>query len=122
MAVVAGLACAAVLYGTSSGPWAYSDSAAYLVSARNLVNGRGLGYPAPSGEFIPLSLHPPLFSFLLAALDLAGIDDIDGARFLHAAFFGLLVLLVGITVRRTTNSAGLRPAGAVLPPPSPAAA
>jgi len=114
MAAVAGLACAAVLYGTTSGPWAYSDSAAYLVSARNLVNGRGLGYPAPSGEFIPLSLHPPLYSFLLAALDLAGIDDIDGARFLHAAFFGLLVVLVGITVRRTTNSAVLGLAAAIL--------
>ena len=114
MAAVAGLACAAVLYGTTSGPWAYSDSAAYLVSARNLVNGRGLGYPAPSGEFIPLSLHPPLYSFLLAALDLAGIDDIDGARFLHAAFLGLLVVLVGITVRRTTNSAVLGLAAAIL--------
>ena len=114
MAAVAGLACAAVLYGTSSGPWAFSDSAGYLASGRSLVRGEGLGYPAPSGEFIPLSLHPPLFPFLLAALDLGGIDDIEGARFLHAVFFGLLVVLVGVTVLRTTGSTILGLAAAIL--------
>ena len=114
IATVAGLACAAVLYGTTSGPWAFSDSAGYLASARSLVRGEGLGYPAPSGEFIPLSLHPPLFPFLLAVLDLGGIDDIEGARFLHAAFFGLLVGLVGIMVLRTTGSTVLGLAAAIL--------
>ena len=38
---------AAAVYSTAKGPWGYSDSVAYIVSARNLLKGIGLGYYYP---------------------------------------------------------------------------
>jgi len=85
-----------MLYATRWGPWAYSDSVEFIVSARNLVAGRGLGMYSPSGRFMPLALHPPLYPLLLAGLTELGLDTLDAARWLGAALFGAALLLIGL--------------------------
>jgi len=92
-----------VAYATRWGPWAFSDGAGYLMLARNLLSGRGLGLMRASGEFHPLSLHPPLFPLTLAALGLGGTDLIQVARWLNIALFGITIVLAGRLVYRATG-------------------
>src|SRR5665648_742862 len=63
--VVLAVAAALLLkYAMAWGPWAFSDSAAYISAARNLVAGHGLTVSNPQGGFDPLTLHEPLYLFL----------------------------------------------------------
>jgi len=92
-----------ILYATQLGPWAYSDSTVYIVSARNLLAGRGLGIVKPSGTLDPLSHFPPLFPLTLSALGLFGIDLVVAARWLNALLFGSTVLMVGVFLNSLTG-------------------
>ncbi len=84
-----------IVYATKWGPWAYSDSTEYIVSARSLLAGRGLGLPSPSGSFIPLTLHPPFYPFVLSAMGLLGFDLLEAARWLNIILFGATIFLSG---------------------------
>jgi hypothetical protein len=85
----------AIYISTSWGPWAYSDSTEYIVSARNLLAGHGLGYSAPSGNFKPLTLHPPFYPLVLSGMGLIGFDLIEAARWLNIFLFGATIFLSG---------------------------
>ena len=98
-----------VAYATRWGPWAFSDGAGYIILARNLLRGRGLGLMRASGEFHPLSLHPPLFPLTLAAFGFAGADLAEVARWLNAALFGITIVLGGVLVYRATGRRWLGP-------------
>lgn len=93
-----------VLYATPYGPWVYSDSTEYIVSARNLLSGRGLGLIQASGDFQPISLHPPLYPLALALGGLLGDDLVDWARWLNAFLFGATILLAAGLVQHATHS------------------
>ena len=105
MSLVAGAAVWIIGYSTHLGPWVFSDSAEYIVSARNLLKGLGLGLTQASGEFQPLSLHPPLYPLVLAGAGFAGFDLITSARWLNAVLFGGTIVVVLATIRLVTNSA-----------------
>lgn len=96
-----------IFYATRWGPVIFSDSAAYLLSARNWLAGSGFGEIGGSGRFHPLSLHPPLYAVLLGALGYIGIDLIAGARGLCMVFFAFFLLLTTAGVYRLTRSAWL---------------
>ena len=49
-----------VFLATQNGPGGFSDSVEYIVTARNFLNGSGLGMFMPSGRFVLTYLHPPL--------------------------------------------------------------
>ncbi len=93
-----------VAYATRFGPWASSDSVEYLVSARNLLAGRGLGLYTASGRFQPLALHPPLYPLVLAALGTLDPSLINAARWLNVAAMLLVTLLLGFALLRLTRS------------------
>ena len=96
-----------ILYSTQWGPWVYSDSAGYILSARNLLAGHGLGLYGPSGAFRPLSIHPPLFSLMLSLFGWIGFDLIATARWMNAILFGLTIIIVGLSILATTRSSWL---------------
>ena len=93
-----------LLYAMPCGPWAYSDSAAYLASARNLVEGKGLGYYYPDGDFAPLALHPPLYPLLLAGLVLLSVTPLQAAAALNILAFILWFTTAAVLLFRITGS------------------
>ena len=93
-----------IAYATRWGPWVFSDSVEYLLSAENLASGAGLGLRAPSGEFMPLVLHPPLYPLLLAVFGPFAASMLDTARVLDVSLFGLTVSVTGLLVLRLTRS------------------
>jgi 4-amino-4-deoxy-L-arabinose transferase-like glycosyltransferase len=94
-----------VFYSTVWGPWVYSDSTEYIVSARNLIQGHGLGLYGPSGAFHPLSLHPPFYSLVLAFFGLFGADLVTTARWIDIILFGSTILVLGLSIYAFTKSA-----------------
>ena len=89
-----------IFYGTALSPWGGSDSVEYLVSARNMLRGIGIGYYSPNGIFYWISLHPPFYSIMLGAASLPGLDLIDATRWLNIVLFALIIGLSGLLFLR----------------------
>lgn len=100
-------AAAMVWFATAWGPWAFSDGVGYLVSARNLMHGRGLGLFHPSGTFIPAISHPPLYPILLAAVGALPGDTLVAARVIDILAFPLLVVASGLVFHHLSGSRSL---------------
>jgi hypothetical protein len=98
----------AVLLCTSRyGVGTFADAENYIGAARNLLAGQG--YRCYYG--VPFAQWPPLFPTLLAAIGLAGVDPQEGARWLNAMAFGLIVLFSGQLFMKCTASKALVVAG-----------
>jgi len=96
--VLAGFAVLAgfiMIYDMEWGPWAFSDSAAYISAARNLVAGNGLTIPTPDGSLTPLRLHQPLYPLVMSFFLLFDIHPFTTTTVLNLASFSLSILLLG---------------------------
>lgn len=93
-----------ILYTTEIGPWAYSDSAAYLVTAENITEGRGIVLQNPKGEFELIPLHPPLFPLAVSLPMTFGASALQSSRWLNAILFGLTIFLAGWSTYTFTRS------------------
>ncbi|MGV8025234.1 MAG: ArnT family glycosyltransferase [Anaerolineaceae bacterium] len=88
------LGAALVFYATTWGPWAFSDSAAYLSCARNFNAGLGISMTRADGLITPLTLFPPGYAFMLSRLAMLAGDYILAARIMDAVSFGLLIFTI----------------------------
>jgi hypothetical protein len=104
LSTAAFLGIAALVYATRWGAWAFSDSAAYVSSARNLIAGQGLGFADPTGHFELLTHFPPFFPILLASGGLVGVDPLIVARWLNIAAFAVIIFSTGWWIKRLTGS------------------
>ena len=90
---IAGLGTAHILVRTATdGAIIDGDSVRFLSVARNFLAGEG--WRDFSGK--PLTVWPPLFPLLLAALNGIGIDPVEGGRWVHAAAFGWIIWAAGL--------------------------
>ena len=95
---------AGVMYfATRWGPWAYSDAAGYIVNARNLIRGDGIGLWRASGRFVLTSHQPPFYIISLASLGVFGIDPLVTARCLSVLLFAITILMIGLSVYSITK-------------------
>jgi hypothetical protein len=105
------------LVATAHGLGQYPDSAVYVGTARNLLDGRGLTTPfnlqfnpyAPHDAValygqVPLTTFPPLYPLLLAAGGAFGLALTDVARILDAALFAATVVMIGVVAMRITRT------------------
>jgi hypothetical protein len=95
----------ALLVVARKGVYASPDSAFYVGTARNLLDGHGLTAPPGSP---PLSHFPPLFPLLLAAVAwVTRLDPLDAAGLVNAVLLGATAFLVAVVVRRRSGSVTL---------------
>ena len=104
-AALAGMAL--VVYATAAGPGVGGDATIYLTSARNLLEGRGLGWIEADGSFRMLPYTPPFYPLALSGVGLFAADLVAGARWLNVALFGLTVFLMGVFFYRFSGQAWL---------------
>ena len=111
LALPAVVGTVALLVVTRKGVYASPDSAFYVGTARNLLDGNGLTAPPGSP---PLSHFPPLFPLVLAAVGwLTGLDPLDAAGLVNALLLGATALTVALVVHRRSGSVALGVAGSV---------
>jgi len=91
-------------YTTRWGSWGYSDAAGYIVNARNLLRGDGIGLWRASGRFVVTSHHPPFYILSLASLGVFGVDPLVTARCLSVFLFALTILMVGLSAYSITKN------------------
>ena len=96
-----------IYYGTALSVWGGADSTEYLVAARNMLRGIGIGYYSPNGLFYWISLHPPFYPIMLGAASLPGLSLMEAARWLNIVLFALTIGLTGLLFRRSGNSPAL---------------
>lgn len=89
------------------GPWAFSDSAAYISAARNLVEGHGLSVQSPSGTYRPLTLHQPLYPWVMAVFLLLGIHPFTSTMAVNALSAFAVVFSVSAGAYALTRSKAL---------------
>ena len=89
-----------VFEATQNGPGGFSDSVEYIVTARNFLNGSGLGLFMPSGRFVLTYLHPPLYSLLLSGIGVWGIDLLGAARWSNIILFAVTIFINGLIFLR----------------------
>ncbi|MCU1268052.1 MAG: rane protein of unknown function [Acidobacteria bacterium] len=88
-----------MLAATRYGIGVYPDSTVYLDAARNLAAGSGLRVlSGRTGELIPLTHYPPLYSAVLALIAEGGTSLVSAARILNATLFGGNIILTGIAI------------------------
>jgi 4-amino-4-deoxy-L-arabinose transferase-like glycosyltransferase len=104
IALFALFAAALVLAVTRTGPGLSPDSRAYLMSARYMLQGKGISILDGNGDLEPMTHYAPLVSILLAAGGVTGADVTDVARVLNALFFAASVVLAAAVVWRATRS------------------
>lgn len=93
-----------VLYSTAIAPWAFSDSSAYINTARNIVAGRGIVLQDSNNIYTLLPLHAPLYPLMLSLPAALGMDPLQASRWLNAILFGLAIFLAGWATHRFTRS------------------
>ena len=102
--ILAGLSTAHILVRTATyGAAITVDATAFLSTALNFLAGEG--WRDFAGR--PLTLWPPLFPLLLAALGWTGIDPLAAGRWINAVAAGLTILVAGCWLRSNLRSQGL---------------
>lgn len=81
---------------------ATNDSFVYLGAAANLAEGEGWTYPF-GDPGTPVTLFPPLPSAMLAIPASLDLDPLAWTLWQNALAFGVLLLLVGWTISRTSG-------------------
>ncbi len=97
LAAAAALAAAVYAYALLPwGPWAYTDSAAYVDAARHLLSGQGVVSLQSDGSVILLTHYPPGYPTLIAAaMRLTHNDWIAAGRLLDVLSLTLFLFIVG---------------------------
>ncbi len=97
IAAAAALATAVYAYALAPwGPWAYTDSAAYVDAARHILAGQGVLSLQSDGSVILLTHYPPGYPTLLAgAMTLTHHDWIAAGRLLDVLSLALFLFIVG---------------------------
>ena len=108
------IGCYVIYTATINGPRGFSDTSAYIATARNLFLGNGYGYPGPDGTFNLLKLNPPLYPALLAATGFLDPNLVAGARWLGILFYFLSILGTGVILQRSGGSLTLTIAGSLI--------
>lgn len=110
--VVSLLAAGLVLFSTQTfGVGLSPDSIEYIASARNIAH--GLGVTGLQGS--PVLVQPPLYPLLLAGVQIvSGIDPAISANLVNTVFFGMIVFLTGLLIRKYVRSMTVAVLGTLL--------
>jgi 4-amino-4-deoxy-L-arabinose transferase-like glycosyltransferase len=103
-----------IILCTPGGIGIYSDSVAYVGVARNLLRGEGITYFDDNGQMAPVTHYAPLYPLMVSGLGLAGIDPLEGVRWLNATLFASNIILAAWIVFASTRSVGASVAASFL--------
>jgi hypothetical protein len=90
-----------VIRATFWGPWAFSDSAAYLSAARNIKAGNGAIIQNSNESFSPVTEFPPFFPFFLSIITPFNGDFLLTSRWLNIVLFAISIFTMALICYRS---------------------
>jgi hypothetical protein len=75
-----------MIIATHLGIGLYPDSIVYIGTARSILNGDGVRFLNDIGQIAPVTQYPPLYSLMIAALGVLGLDPLDGGALDQSVF------------------------------------
>jgi 4-amino-4-deoxy-L-arabinose transferase-like glycosyltransferase len=82
----------------------FPDSVTYIMGARNILAGNGFSQFSGTKGIELITVWPPLYSYVLATMGIAGMDAIRASRLLNIVLMGLdLLLFTGLVIHETRN-------------------
>lgn len=93
-----------VYRATHWSPWAFSDSAVYLSTARNFGEGRGLVIMNSNGTATRMTEFAPLYPVVLSLLTGRNGNFIETARWLNIFSFAFCIFLSGLLIYKITRN------------------
>ena len=81
------------MYAMKWGPWAFSDSSAYISAARNFASGNGLVIIRSSGNIKLITEFPPLYPILLSIFGGKNLDYINTIRWCNIVLFTFSIIV-----------------------------
>jgi hypothetical protein len=85
------------------GPWAFSDSAAYVSAARNFTGGKGFVIINSNNSITQVTEFPPLYPFLLSLFLGKDGDPNIAIRWLNLALFAVFIASAGFILYSITQ-------------------
>jgi len=85
------------------GPWAFSDSSAYVSAARNFASGNGFVVYQSTGEVKILKEFPPFFPVLLSIFGGNKLDYINTLRWWNIFLFSSSTLFISLNIYTATR-------------------
>ena len=113
LVVIAAAGIILLRYITPYGMGLVNDSVGYIAGARNLLAGNGYSRLTGDANIAPITNYPPLFSIVMAACGLFGLEAVRAARFINLLCFGGNSILTGMAVRKISGSRILALVGAL---------
>jgi len=108
------IGCYVVYMATIKGPRGWSDTTAYISSAKNLLLGNGLGYPVAGGRFSPLKHYPPLYPLVIAGTGFINSNLVFNVRWLSILSYFFSILGMGLILYKSGKSITLTVASIIL--------
>jgi len=101
--IIATLGSVIQLQLTSPGMGISGDSVHYMVGGKNLALGKGYVLDITEGEPEPITGFEPVYSALLAAGTLVGVEVVQFARLLNTVLFFMTMIMMGWIIFKTTG-------------------
>lgn len=114
LALLGAVGVGLLVYATPFGPGLINDSVIYLGGAQNLLAGDGYSRTSGGGEIKPITVNPPFYPMVVAAVSMLGFSFIQSGWLISLACFFFNTILVGALLRKLVKSDWLAVFGAVL--------
>lgn len=83
-----------IFRATYWGPWAFSDSSAYISAARNIKAGIGAVIQNSDSTITPVTEFPPFFPFTLSLLTPANGNFLESTRWINIFLFSVCTFII----------------------------
>ncbi len=93
-----------IFRATSWGPWAFSDSSAYLSASRNIQSGNGAVIHNSNGTFTPVTEFPPFFPVIINIFTPIKGDFVATTRWINILCFFLSTFMIGLLCYQTSGN------------------
>lgn len=114
LALLGAVGVGLLIYATPFGPGLINDSVIYLGGAQNLLAGNGYSRTSGGGEIKPITVNPPFYPIIVAAVSLLGFSFIQSGWLISLACFFFNTILVGALLRKLVKSDWMAVFGAAL--------
>ncbi len=92
-----------IFHATTWGPWAFSDSSAYISAARNMQSALGAVIQNSDNSITPVTEFPPFFPFVLSLITPQNGNLLSSDRWMNIILFTICTFIIGLLAKKASK-------------------